>query len=107
MNEALLIAGMAAATIATRIPILLLLSRRPLPQGLFAALRYVPAAVLSAIIVPMVLTPGGEWNLSWQNAALLASLVAAWVSWRTRNLLLTIMIGMAIYLLWRQIAVSY
>ncbi|MBX3049140.1 MAG: AzlD domain-containing protein [Anaerolineales bacterium] len=101
MNEVLLIASMAAATIATRIPILLLLSRRQLPQGLFAALRYVPAAVLSAIIVPMVLTPGGELNLSWQNAALLASLVAALVSWRTRNLLLTIVVGMTVFLAWR------
>lgn len=101
MKEVLLIASMAAATIATRIPILLLLSRRQLPQGLFAALRYVPAAVLSAIIVPMVLTPGGELNLSWQNAALLASLVAALVSWRTRNLLLTIVVGMTVFLAWR------
>ncbi|MCW5878768.1 MAG: AzlD domain-containing protein [Anaerolineales bacterium] len=101
MNEVWLIASMAAATIATRIPILLLLSRRGLPPGLFAALRYVPAAVLSAIIVPMVLTPGGELNLSWQNAALLASLVAALVSWRTRNLLLTIVVGMTVFLAWR------
>ncbi|MCW5875863.1 MAG: AzlD domain-containing protein [Anaerolineales bacterium] len=101
MNEALLIAGMAAATMVSRIPLLLWLSNRQLPQGLFAALRYVPPAVLAAIILPPIFTPGGQLALGLHNPALGASLVAVLVSWRTRSLLLTIVIGMAVYLLWR------
>ncbi|MEX2160608.1 MAG: AzlD domain-containing protein [Anaerolineales bacterium] len=101
MNEFLLIAGMAAATMATRIPLLLWLSRRKLPAGMFHALKYVPAAVLSAIIFPAVLLRSGELALGIDNAALAASFIAALVSWRTRSLLLTILTGIAAFLLWR------
>lgn len=101
MNEFLLIAGMSVATMATRIPVLLWLSRRKLPEGLFRALRYVPPAVLAAIIVPAVLLPEGKLALGWNNAPLVAGIVAVLVSWRTRNLLLTILVGMAVFLAWR------
>lgn len=101
MNEILLIAGMALATMATRIPVLMLLSRRQLPEPVFRALRYVPPAVLSAIIFPAVLLPGGQWQLGLDNAGLAASLLAALVAWRSRNLLLTILIGMAAFWAWR------
>jgi len=101
LNELLLIAGMAAVTMATRIPVLVWLSKRKLPEGLFRALRYVPPAVLAAIIVPAVLLPEGMLALGWDNAPLVAGIVAVLVSWRTRNLLLTILVGMAVFLAWR------
>ena len=103
MNEFVLIAGMAIATMATRIPVLMLLSRRQMPQAAFRALRYVPPAVLSAIIFPAVLRPGGDWHFGLDNAALIASLVAAAVAWRSRNLLLTILIGMSALWIWRAV----
>ncbi|MEX1071940.1 MAG: AzlD domain-containing protein, partial [Anaerolineales bacterium] len=99
--EVLLIASMAAVTMATRIPLLMLLSRRKLPPAIEAALKYVPPAVLAAIILPIVLLPGGELNFTLGNTALVASLVAILVAWRTRNLLLTIVLGMAALLIWR------
>lgn len=99
-NELLLILGMALATFATRYPVLLWLSRRNLPEGVLGALKYVPAAVLSAIIFPAVLLPGGELTLSLSHPPLAASLIAALVAWRTRNLLLTILLGMAALWLW-------
>ncbi len=95
MNEFLLIAGMAAATISTRIPVLMLLSRRKLPASIARALKYVPLAVLAAIIAPIVLLPNGQLELHLSNATLVASLFAVLVAWRTRNLLLTIVLGMA------------
>ncbi len=103
MNEFLLIAGMAVVTMATRIPVLLWLSKRKLPNSLFRALRYVPPAVLAAIIVPEVLLPGGKLALGFDNAALAASVAAVLVSWRTRNLILTIVLGMATLFIWRVI----
>jgi branched-subunit amino acid transport protein len=105
VNEILLIAGMAAVTMATRIPLLMLLSRRKLPAGIESALKYVPPAVLSAIILPIVFMPGGELDLSPGNASLVASVVAVLVAWRTRNLLLTIILGMAALLIWRAASV--
>ncbi|MEX1247702.1 MAG: AzlD domain-containing protein [Anaerolineales bacterium] len=104
MNEFLLIAGIAVATMATRIPVLLWLSRRKLPKGLFRALKYVPGAVLSAIIFPAVLLADGKLALQADNAPLAASVIAALVSWRTRSLLLTIILGMITLFLWKALS---
>lgn len=101
MNEILLIAGMAAVTMTTRIPVLMLLSRRKLPEGLTRALRYVPPAVLAAIILPIAVLRDGQLYLALNNATLVASFFAVLISWRTKNLLLTIVLGMAILLVWR------
>ena len=101
MNEFVLIAGMTFATMATRIPVLMWFSRRQLPEGLFRALRYVPPAVLSAIILPAVFLPNGQLSLGIGNAALFASLAAVLISWRRHSLLLTIVFGMAVFFLWR------
>lgn len=101
MNEFLLIAGMALATMATRIPVLWWLSLHPLSPAIARALKYVPLAVLSAIVTPVVLLSDGKLNIAANNASLVASLVAILVSWRTSNLLLTIVIGMATFLVWR------
>lgn len=101
LNEFLLIAGMALATIATRIPVLWWLSLHPLSPSIARALRYVPLAVLSAIIAPIVLMTDGRLAIQLDNAPLVGSLVAVAVAWRTRNLLLTIVLGMAAMLGWR------
>ena len=100
-SEILLILGMLAVTFSTRYPVLVYLSRRELPETFKQALGYVPPAVLSAIIVPEVLAPNGQVQLDLSNAALVASLVAVVVSWRSKNLLATILIGMAVFWLWR------
>ena len=101
MNEWLLIAGMTAVTYATRYPVLALLGRLPLPPALFRALRLVPVAVLTAISVPAVLAPAGELQATFANPYLWGSLVAVAVSWRTRNLLATIVVGMLVFALAR------
>lgn len=103
MNELILIVGMALVTIAVRYPVLVLVGRIPLPDGVFRALRYVPPAVLAAIVAPAVLAPAGNLQIAPQNSALVASIVAVIVARRTKNLLLTIVIGMAALLLWRWI----
>ena len=87
-------------TFLTRLSFIALLDRWTPPELLKRGLRYVPAAVLSAIIFPEVLMHSGSLDLSVGNVRLLAGLVAALVGWRTRNVLLTIAAGMgAFYLL--------
>ena len=54
----------------------------------------VPTAVLSAIILPELLQPGGTLDISLGNTRLLAGLIAALVAWRTQNILATIVAGM-------------
>lgn len=65
-------------------------------------LRQIPAAVLAALVVPSLVRPGGDLDL-WQPR-LLAGVVAALVSWRTRNVGLTLLVGMAVLVLVEQVA---
>ncbi len=103
MNELLLVAGMAAVTFGVRYPVLVLVGKIPLPESVFRALRYVPPAVLTAIIVPAVLMPEGTVDFSPANAYLVAGIASALVAWRTKSLLLTIVIGMVVMLGWRAV----
>lgn len=102
-KELLMIVGMMAVTFGVRYPVLALVGRLQLPASVIRALRYVPVAVLTAIIVPELVLRGGEWHVSPDNAYLVAGIVAILISWRTKNLLLTIVIGMGVFLLWRAI----
>jgi branched-subunit amino acid transport protein len=101
MNEVLLVGGMAAVTFAIRYPVLALLGKIELPPVLLRGLRYVPPAVLTAIVVPEVLMPDNELLIRLDNAYLIAAIIAALVSWRSKNLLLTISVGMVVFFLWR------
>lgn len=99
--EILMVAGMMLVTFGVRYPVLALVTRIPLPAPLLDALKFVPTAVLTAIIVPAALMPAGQIDLSFGNAYLMASIASALIAWRSKNLLLTIVAGMAIFLVWR------
>jgi branched chain amino acid efflux pump len=95
MSWLLILAVAGAVTFATRLSFIALLGRVEMPRVVGRALRFVPPAVLSAIIVPELLVRDGVPALSMQNARLLAGVVAATIAWKTRNVLLTIASGMA------------
>jgi branched-subunit amino acid transport protein len=104
MDEVLLILGMVVVTFGVRYPVLAVLGRIKMPDPLFRALRFVPPAVLTAIIAPAVLMPeDNQLALTLNNAHLVAGIVAGVVAWRTRSLLATIIVGMAVFLGWREI----
>jgi branched-subunit amino acid transport protein len=100
-NEAWLILGMMVVTFGARYPVLAILSQTPLPKGIFRALNYVPPAVLTAIIVPAILLPDGEISFSLNNAPLFAGIISMIIAWRSKNLLLTIVLGMGAFWGWR------
>lgn len=101
MNEVLLVFGMMLVTFGVRYPVLALVGRVNLPDAVLRALKYVPPAVLTAIIFPATFMPGGEARFSLDNAYIIGFLTAVGVSWRTRSLLWTITLGMAAFFLWR------
>lgn len=105
-DEALTIFGMMIVTFGVRYPILALVGKVDLPKPVFRALQYVPVAMLTAISVPAVLFPEDDLFISFDNAYIIGALVAVGVAWRTKNLLYTIVIGMAVFLLWKQIVVG-
>ncbi len=94
MNLWLAIIGMGVITYAIRLSLIVLSERVSLSAPIQQALRFVPPAVLAAIIAPEMLRPGGVLDLSPGNARLLAGLLAILVAWRTKNVLLTIAAGM-------------
>jgi branched-subunit amino acid transport protein len=102
MNELYLIAGMVLVTFTIRYSMFLVAGRFEFPTWLINALRYVPPAVLTAIIVPAVLIPTGQgMNFSYTNAYLVGAVVAFGISWFSQNLLLTIVLGMAAFWGWQ------
>lgn len=94
MNVWLALAGMAVVTYALRASLLMLPERVALPLLLRRALRYVPAAVLTAIWAPELLLQSGSLSLSAGNHRLLAGLVAIAVAWRFRRTFVTIAAGL-------------
>ena len=95
MSPWLIVIAMGVITYTLRLSLLGLLGRLEVPPLFSRALRFVPAAVLSAIILPDLLQPGGKLNLSLSNARLLAGVLAMAVAWRTRSVVLTVAAGLA------------
>ena len=88
--------GMGAITYGLRVGSLLLAKRLPRSAWLASFLRFVPVAVLSAIVALEVFASGGQLDLSLlENHRLQASVLAILVAWRSRSMLLTIAVGMA------------
>ncbi len=94
MNYWLIIFAMGIVTFGIRLLPIVLLGRIEIPLVVQRALRFVPPAVLSAIIAPELLMPGGQFDVSPGNARLIAGVIATLVAWRTKNVLLTIAVGM-------------
>jgi branched-subunit amino acid transport protein len=93
-NYWLIIIGMGLATYGIRLSSIVLLGKREFPLIVRRALRFVPPAVLSAIIFPELFQHSGYFDLSLTNARLLAGVFASMVAWRSKNVLATIAVGM-------------
>ena len=85
------------ATVAIRATFIILVGQREIPGLLRRALHFIPPAVLTAIILPELVLPRGSLNLSFTNPNLLAGVAAVLVAWRTRSVLLTILVGMVVF----------
>ncbi len=81
-------------TYGIRLSFITFFGRREMPPFLQSTLRFVPVAVLSAIIFPALFLYGNRLDLSASNTRLLAGILAALIAWRTKNVLLTIVGGM-------------
>jgi branched-subunit amino acid transport protein len=93
----LIFAGMALVTYLTRVTMIVALGRG-MPPLLKRWLRYVPAAVLAALVVPATLAPQGRIEV---RLSALAVSVGALVAWRTRSVVWTIVGGMITFWLLR------
>lgn len=96
MNLWFVIIGMGVITYVIRLLPIWLMERLSISQSWRQTLRFVPAAVLSAIIFPELFMPGGSLDFSLGNERLLAGLFAILVAWRSNNILATLAVGMAV-----------
>jgi branched-subunit amino acid transport protein len=68
------------------------------PPGVQRLLRQIPPAALASIVVPALVRPHGDLGF---HAELVAGLVATAVAWKTRNIALTLVLGMGVLLVLR------
>lgn len=88
---AILLAG--AGTFAMRASFLAAADRlATVPPRVRRVLRQIPAAALASLVVPALVRPGGELDLLAPE--LPAGVLAALVAWRTRNVALTLVVGL-------------
>lgn len=97
MNIWLVMLFLGLLTFAIRLSFILLLERIKLPPTFQRALRLVPIAVLSAIIAPELGYYNEALALSPTNPRLLAGIVATLVAFWTKNVVWTLLAGMAVF----------
>lgn len=101
MSTWILMIALGLITFATRLSFIALLERVNLPQNFQRALRFVPIAVLSAIIAPELGYINNALAISPTNPRILAGLVATLVAYETKSVIWTITAGMALFWLFR------
>lgn len=101
MNEVLLISGMAVLTFIPRYLPLGLAGRITLSPMLERALGYVPIGVLAAIISQATFVRQDTLSFSPDNPYALAAVTALITSIASKNLSLTITIGMGTFFLFK------
>ena len=90
------IAAAGVVTYGSRLCFVALFARRQMPWVIQQALRFVPAAVLAALVAPgLLLSPSGALDLSLGNARMIAAAAAGAVAFRTRSTSATVVCGMA------------
>lgn len=93
----LTIGGLVLISVLTRSFFFISTREWPFPDWLKTGLKYAPVGALCAVAVPAVLLPGaGAPLVSWGPRAL-AAIVAVGVAWWRKDMLLTIVVGMATY----------
>jgi branched-subunit amino acid transport protein len=93
----IVMAVIGVLTFLTRLSFIALAGRWDAPPLFRSALRFVPVAILTAIVVPELVLHTGTLDVSLTNARLLGGVLAILVAWQTKNTVLTIVIGMAAF----------
>jgi branched-subunit amino acid transport protein len=92
------ILGLAGVTVLTRCFFFILDRPWALPSWAHRALQYAPVAALAGVVLPEVVMSNGHLVSTWQDARLFAAVVGAAVYFWRRSVLLTLVLGMAVYL---------
>jgi len=89
------ILGMALITYLLRYLPLAWLSHMQLPDWFVHWLKLVPVTVLAAILAPTLIMPQNKVDFTLSNVHFWAAIPTVLVAWRSRNIMSTIVTGMA------------
>jgi branched-subunit amino acid transport protein len=92
------IAGLAGVTVLTRCFFFILDRPWSLPAWAHRALQYAPVAALSGVVLPEIVMSNGHLVPTWHDARLFGALAGAAIYFWRRSVLLTMVVGMAVYL---------
>jgi branched-subunit amino acid transport protein len=96
--QGLAVLGLVALSVVSRSAFFLSDRAWSLPAWVERGLRYAPMAALAAVVLPEVLLQGGHWPTHWMDPRFVAAPVAALWAWWRKDMLGTILVGMAVYL---------
>ncbi|MGI9150348.1 MAG: AzlD domain-containing protein [Limnohabitans sp.] len=92
------IVGLAMVTVVSRSFFFFSNSEWDLPHWAQRGLQYAPIAALSAVVVPEIVMAQGALITTWEDARIYAAAVGVAVYFAKRDVLMTIVLGMAVYL---------
>jgi len=92
------IMGLSVVTVVARSFFFLSNQDWQLPHWAQRGLQYAPIAALSAVVVPEIVMSQGALITTWQDARLFAAAAGMAIYFAIRDVLLTIIGGMAVYL---------
>ena len=90
--------GLSVVTVVARSFFFLSNQDWQLPHWAQRGLQYAPIAALSAVVIPEIVMSQGALITTWQDARLFAAAAGVLVYFTKRDVLLTIIGGMAVYL---------
>ncbi|OQY04327.1 MAG: AzlD protein [Desulfobacteraceae bacterium 4572_123] len=93
----LMVIGMGLVTFIPRWAPFFFLSNRKLPEWLVEWLDLIPAAILSALLLPALITTGDPRRLMLMQPELLAAIPTFIFALKTRSLGGTVVVGMFMY----------
>ena len=96
MRLLIILLGGGLITFAIRLSFILLLEKITVPDWVQRGLRLVPVAVFSALIFQLVFYATDTIDLNPLNPRLISAILAGLVAWRTRNVILTLLVGMVV-----------
>ncbi|MCP4541783.1 MAG: AzlD domain-containing protein [Chloroflexi bacterium] len=89
----LTILGMMLVTFIPRLVPVWVLSSKSLPQPVVTWLRYVPVAVLAAMLFPAIVVQDNQVDVGLSNLFLLAAFPTLLVAWKTKSLFGSVIVG--------------
>jgi len=92
------IIGLSMVTVVARSFFFLSNQDWQLPHWAQRGLQYAPIAALSAVVVPEIVMSQGALITTWQDARLFAAAAGVAIYFAKRDVLLTIIGGMVVYL---------